>query len=291
MKPVQFALILICAVAASYATARFSAPPPQQPIVKKEDDVFDRVMRARTIKCGYVVTHPFLFKDANTGALSGIAHDAIEKMAENLSLKIEWAEEAGWSTMLEGLSTQRYDMLCSAIWSTTSRSLKADFLKPLSYAGVHAWARPGDARFEKGLSEIDWSTVKIATIDGHISDIIARAKFPAAQKLSLPDTSSIPEVFMAVAAGKADITFEQNYIGLEFLSKNPGAVASVTKDHPIKVFPTTFLIPQGAEKFKAMLNAAQDELTNSGYIGGLIDKYETYPGSFYRPVKPYEMQK
>jgi polar amino acid transport system substrate-binding protein len=292
VKKTHLIWVLVLAVLAGYAGAKLAVRgnAGTGDVMSAADDItYLRVRDTGTIRCGYLVTHPFLFKDPNPGALSGIAHDAIEKMAANMSLKVEWTEEVGFSTLLEGLSTRRFDVLCSAIWATTSRGLAADFLKPLSYAGVHAWVRPGDVRFKNGLEGVDWKNIRISTIDGHISDILARAKYPEAQRISLPDMTMISENFMAVAQGKADITFEQNYVALEYLSHNPGAVISVTKEKPIKVFPTNFLIPKGEEKLKSMLNTAQDELTNSGVIGALIDQYETYPGSFYRVAKPYEL--
>src|SRR5690349_10046206 len=100
----------------------------------QRESAFERVMRTRTLRCGYVISPPHLQKDPNTGALSGIAHDALEKMASHLGLKIDWAEQVGWATMLEGLSDGRYDMMGSAVWATSSRALRADALKPLDFA-------------------------------------------------------------------------------------------------------------------------------------------------------------
>lgn len=226
----------------------------------EKESAFDRVMRTGTLRCGYVISPPHLLKDPNTGALSGIAHDAIEKMAENLHLKVDWTEEVGWATMLEGLRTHRYDMLCSAVWATSSRALIADTLKPLDFAGVNIWTRPGDKRFSGDLSAVDWSKIKIATIDGHISDIISGADFPTSQRVSMPDTTQISELFTAVADGKADVTFEENYVGYDFLQHNNGKIAKVERNKPLRLFPTTFLIPQGEEKLKTMLSIAQDEI-------------------------------
>ena len=252
-----------------------------------ENSAFDRVMKSQTIRCGYIISPSHLRKDANTGEFTGIAPEVIKKMAENLSLKIEWTEEVGWSTALEGLAMGRYDVLCTSVWMTTSRALRADALNPLDYAGVNTWIRPDDKRFSGKLADMDWSKIKIATIDGHVSDIIARTEFPAAQRVSLQDMSQISELYQMVADGKADVTFEQNFIGYEFIKSNPGKI--IKTDHePLRVFPASFLIPQGEEKLKAMLNVAQDELINSGFVDKVIDQHEIYPGSFYRVAKPYE---
>ena len=58
----------------------------------KKETTYERVMRTRTIRCGYFVWPPFLTKDLNTGALSGLNYDVAEEMGKLLDLKIEWSQ-------------------------------------------------------------------------------------------------------------------------------------------------------------------------------------------------------
>lgn len=249
---------------------------------------YERVMESATIRCGYVISQPALMKDPNTAALSGISYEAMNKIGEILGLKVEWTEEVGWGTLFAGFESGRYDALCSAIWSMPQRALKGEFLDPMWYGAVHAWARPDDRRFKNGIKDIDWSSLKISTLDGHISANVANKHYPEAEQISAPDLSMISEVFVMVATEKADITFEQNYVGNEFLETNPGAVENITKGNPIKAYPTAIIVPAREYRLKTILNAAQAELMNSGEIDKLIDKYETHLGSFMRVSKPYD---
>ena len=276
--------IFLIALFAGYLGAGFNQ---NDNTVTQERSTFDTVMDTGIIRCGYVIAHPALFKNPNTGDLSGVSYDAIEKMAENLSLKVEWVEEVGWTSMLEGLDNGRYDVMCTSVWSITSRALKADFLNPLWYAGVHVWVRSDDTRFDD-INTVDWSKMTVAAIDGHISDTAARTRYPQAKTFSLTDLSQISEAFTAVATGKADATFEQELVSMDFLANNPNAVKKVSGNNPILVYPATTLIPRGEDKLKAMLNTAQDELMNSGYIDALITKYESYPNTLYKVARPYQ---
>jgi ABC-type amino acid transport substrate-binding protein len=54
---------------------------PKPVEVKKIETGYERVMRTKTLRCGYFAWAPYLIKDANTGKFSGAGHDIIEAMA------------------------------------------------------------------------------------------------------------------------------------------------------------------------------------------------------------------
>ncbi len=256
----------------------------------KNKSVFNRVMESGKLRCGYVITTPALLKDANTGELSGISYDLVNEMGKNLDLEVEWVEETSWATMLEGLANNRYDALCSAIWSTTSRSKRAEFLDPIYYAGVGIWVRSDDNRFDniKDVQELNNKDIKIATMDGHISEITTKSDYPNATRISLPDFSNISELFNLVTTKKADLVFEQDYVAWDFMKHNPNVVKNIVPNDPIRVFPTTVLIPQNEPALKNMLNTAQNELIKIGRVKQLLKKYKTPKGSFLMPKRDFE---
>src|SRR5262245_43590530 len=77
------------------------------------DEVYDRVIKAGKIRCGYVVYPPSCIKDPNSGKLSGIVVDTVRSAGESLGLEIDFTEEAAWGSMIEGLQTDRYDLVVS----------------------------------------------------------------------------------------------------------------------------------------------------------------------------------
>jgi len=251
------------------------------------ESVYDRVSRTGILRAAYIVYPPYLSKDANTGEISGISADVMHRVAEDLGLRLEWTEEVGWSTMIEGLEADRYDLAVSGIWQNASRARHVDFSKPLFYSGIGAYVRVGDNRFEPSLANVNQSSVRIATIDGEMSDIIARSQFPNATRVSLPQISDVSQMLLNVKNSRADITFAEPAVVSGFLRNNPRSLRNLRADNPFRVFGNTVIFRRGQYEFARMLNTAIDTLGNSGEIDRIVDRYEPEPGDFYRVASPY----
>lgn len=278
-------LVIIVALITSFVGVKvFSTNNSSQ-----NDDLLSEILDRGEIRVGYVVYPPGMIKDPNTGELSGIFHDALEEAGQNLGLEINWVEEVGWGTMIEGLNTGRYDMIGSNVWPNSSRAKNVDFTIPLNYSAVGAYTRTGDNRFAN-LNDINNSNVTIATIDGEMSSFIAQDTFPNAETISLPQDTQVSQLLLNLTTNKADVTFVETAIAEEFLANNPGSVQNIVPNNPVRSFGNTMLVPKDQYAFKTMINTALEELLNNGRIGVLIDKYEKYPGSFYRVDRPYSVE-
>ncbi len=273
-------LVLLIIVISFFSVKIFAGSPSSLLSV----DLKQKVVSSGVIKVGYVVYPPSLIKDPNTGQLSGIFYDALEHAGKALGLKIEWTEEVGWGTMIEGLQAGRYDMIGSPVWSSASRATKADFTTPLTYSVISAYARTDDNRFEVDYSAIDSDDVRISFTDGDLAGVIAAEQFPKAKTVTLPQTSTQAEMMLNVASGKADVTFVEPYVADAFLKSHPGSIKNVQPNNPLRINGNTMLVPQGQEAFKSMLNVALGEELNSGYIPQLLKKYNSV-ASFY-PLAP-----
>lgn len=256
---------------------------------QKKETVYDRVVEAGKIRCGYVIYPPGSLKDPNTGKLSGISIETLEAAGKNMELEIEWTEEVGWGTMIEGLLANRYDMIGSPVWANSTRGKLVDFSAPLFYSAIGVYVRHDDDRFTNNLQTINSENVRIATIDGEMSDIIAQAQFPKAQRVSLTQLSDVSQILLSVAQKKADVTFVEPVIGYQFLKNNQDTVKNIAAEKPIRIFPNTMMFRRGEMEFKAMLNTALEELINGGFVDELLDKYEEFPGTLYRPAYPYQV--
>lgn len=257
----------------------------------KQESAYDRVIKSGTITCGYVTYPPGCIKDPNTGKLSGIFVETLEKAAEVMGLKVVWKEEVGWGTMIEGLQGNRYDLIGSPVWANSSRGKLADFTTPLFYSGIGIYVRADDNRFQNtptGLQALNNKDIKISTLDGEMSDIITKADFPNATQVSLPQNSDNSQLLLNVVNKKADITFIEPSIAEDFLKNNPGTIKNIAADKPIRVFPNTMMLKKGETDLQNMLNVALAELINSGYVDRIIDKYDPKGNLFYRVAYPYQ---
>lgn len=247
--------------------------------------LYKRVMQSGTIRCGYAMFPPYCMKDPNSGKLSGIFVEILDEAGKNLGLKIDWKEEVGWGSIIEGLETNRYDLVPTGIWPNASRGKHASFSTPLFYNALNVYVRANDHRFDN-LQAINSEKVTIASIDGYINQEIAKSEFPKAHLLSHPDSTDGGQVFLDVSTKKADVTFNDPSLAVLFLKHNAGTVRNISKK-PIAIEANTMMFKIGEPAFKSMLDTALTELINNGFVDKVLDKYEPGPGVYFRVALPY----
>jgi polar amino acid transport system substrate-binding protein len=256
-------------------------------VQKRDSSVYERVMQSGKLRCAYVIYPPSCMKDPNTGELSGISIDAINLIAKKLGIVVDWSEEVGWGTMLEGLQTDRYDMVATAVWTNVSRAKVAAFSKALFYTPLYACVKNGDHRFDNGLDKANSPNIRIATIDGGIGQIVADEDFPQAHVLSMPQMTDLSQNLLNVTNNKADITFADPFTLFRYSKNNPHTIQNVSIKKPLRVFPDCWMFKRSEFEFKAMLDTVLDEVINSGAMDKIINKYEQTPGEIYRVALPY----
>jgi len=247
--------------------------------------VYDRVIKSGTIRCGYILYPPSMIKDPQTGALSGVFYDYMNEMGKKLSLKIDWVQEAGWGTFINDLKSDRYDMLCSAVWTNSARGREATATKSLYYSTITAWTKAGDTRLDKNIKALNDPKYTIATIDGETADFLAKSQFPKAKTSSLPETAAVSDLFLNVTTGKADATFAETYLARQFLENNANSLKSVGA--PLAIYGNAMWVKKGQEDFLTMINNATDEILTSDYVETTLKKYNVPDKSFNLPALPY----
>jgi ABC-type amino acid transport substrate-binding protein len=254
------------------------------------ESLYDRIMRSGKIRCAYGVYSPGCMKDLNTGKLSGIGVEVMELAAKKLGLAIDWTEEVAWGTMIEGLGTNRYDIIILPIWPHASRAKVAAFSRPLYYSPLFAYVQSGRREIAgSNLSRFNSPAYTIATLDGATAQVIANEDFPKARQFSLPQQADVAQLLLAVSSGKADLTFTEPADVQRFLKYNPHTLQPVSLVKPVRVFANCWMFRRGENEFKAMLDTVLDEVINSGAMEKIIAKYEPTPNSLYRVAPPYQL--
>jgi ABC-type amino acid transport substrate-binding protein len=292
MKAGNFLKSFVLVLATAALTA-FFVRQNQAPAASKTDDqpAFNRVMSEKKLRCGYVVYAPGTIRDPKTGELHGIVHDIVETAAARLNLKVEWAEETAWGNHLEGLNSGRYDMLCAASFTLPSDAARAEAIGPLYFSGLGVLVRAEDDRFTGNIQAINDPNVTISAIDGTIPAIVAAEQFPKAKLSSRPQMTDYTFNVIDVAERKADVTFVENYYGMDYLAHNPGKLKNIAVNNPLRIFHNKMLVNKGEFKLQSMFQNVILEMLNNGEIDAIIDRYERYPGALYRVVKPYVVGK
>ncbi len=266
-------------IALTHLVREIKSPPG----ANAPESVYAKVMKTRTLRCGYILFPPAVIKDPNTGEFSGIAVDIMQKIGERLGLKIDWTEEVSFATNVQGLQTGRYDAVCITYWMNPNEGKFVGFSVPFYYSGM-----VGAQQCEKQKNQADWNdpAFKIAMVDGSVASRLAAARFPKAQSLTLPNSADVTQLLMNVATAKADMAFVEPFQIFDWNAKNTDKKLCAD-DKPVAVFPNVIALPQGDTAFKSMIDAALTDIINNGEMSDILNKHEKYPGSFYRLAKPY----
>ena len=110
-----------------------------------------------------------------------------------------------------------------------------------------------------------------------------------AKKVSLPQLADCSQLLLSVSTGKADVTFTEPSLAIQFSANNPGTVSAINTDAPVRVFPNCWMFKRGQTEFKCMLNTVLDEVINGGGMDKLIRKYEPAPGALYSVAHSYQV--
>ena len=232
----------------------------------------EKVVSSGTLRAGYIVYPPYIFKDPKTGELSGIFYDITNEIGKQLDLKVEWVEEAGYGTIATSLQAGRYDVY-AGIWPNAARSKAITFTVPAYYDAVYAYARTADHRFDNNLGAINSSAIKISTIDGELGDSIAKGSFANAQRISLPQSSPFDQLSLQVITNKADITFLPPTPANLFLKANPGTIRRVSET-PVRIYGATIGVKLGESGLQEAISVALRELINTKAVDRILDKFD-----------------
>lgn len=232
-------------------------------------------MKSGALRVGYTIYPPGIIKGED-GKPRGIAVDVLNEAASRLNLKIEWTEEVGWATQIEGLDTGRYDIIGTAVWPNPKRARLTTLSKPLFYSPLYFYARSDDTRFADGfdLATLDDASVKISAIEGATAETIVKGQFPKATRVTLPQNADVAQSFLDVVGKKADLVITEPYQAKKFLKASPGAVRNILAKRPLRVFGNCYMFKRDETAFENMLNTVIEDLHQSGFIDAKLKEYE-----------------
>lgn len=247
----------------------------------KEESVYDRVIRTGTIRCGYFTWPPYMLKDPNSGAFSGINYDFMMEIGRILDLKIEWAEEVSAGTALTGLEANRYDVMCASLWPDAARLKHSAVTIPEFYSSVYVVARKDDDRFDHGKLAVNDPSITIVGMEGDITHSLATQKYPAAKILALPQMSDSGLLMQSVASKKADLVLVDPGTIADFNKTNGEILKVVPGLPPVQIFSEVLAVKPEELQLKALLDSALRIVIDSGTAQDFVEKYPAY--GYYAP--------
>jgi polar amino acid transport system substrate-binding protein len=231
-----------------------------------------RVIDSGVLRCGYATSPPVLVKDANTGKLSGSDVEIVNAIGNKLGVKVEWTEEVGWGNFIEGLRSNRYDMMCGSLWPDASRIKFLSLTRPVYYDQMLAYVRADDKRFDGHIEKVNDKSIKIAVIDGDASATMAHDKFPNATIIALPQMAVVADMMLSVTTKKADVIFLDPIRTAVFEKQNQGKIKRVANVEPVTAIGTSYGVNAGEFQLRDMIDTALRELITDGTVAAELAK-------------------
>lgn len=246
---------------------------PAKAAAAQEEKALERIVREGKIKVCYMPWPPVVIKDPNTGEISGEMVDAIDEIASEANLTVEYVEST-WGTFAAAVQSGQCDAAIP-IFSTIQRATVLAFARPIFYAGNGILIKAGDTRFES-IEDFDKPEIRIAVIQGEVGHLYVQKNIKNAQVTVLPggDISLAPA---QVSMGKADAAFTDAWTIAQYAKEHP-ETADFLDLHPEAAYginPTTIALRHSDTDLLNFLNTAITDLEANGKLKEFGQKYGT----------------
>lgn len=274
----------------SGATSLFEVTQTPVTYAATNENVFERVMRTKTLRCGYYLYPPYAERDPKTGELRGTLHELVEELGKTLGLKIEWAEEIPVGQDVAALNSGRIDSVCSTADYEPNTYALIESSSALFYIRNAIYARADDPRFSKPVStkDLNKSDIKFSGIEGDSTLIYARLIFPNAQTSgALPQMSDASQAFLEVETDKADLVIVEEPVAQRALKNNPGKFMRVEFTDDLPVYGAVLNFAKGEDKLRLTINHAIEYMSVNGTLDHMLDRFDAGGDNYIRTAKPY----
>jgi polar amino acid transport system substrate-binding protein len=216
----------------------------------REDSSLAKIRKEGVMRVGYSQTGPWFYKDAKSGELGGIYKDAVERLAKEMEVKVDW-KEVTFQNSTVGLRKGDYDLYGSSLTYTTARAVVVDYVGPLWAKGSLLMVHKDNAGRFKKLSDFDDPKVTFSVVAGGSEEPRIPILFPKAKLI----TTAGQVVLGAepVRAKRADVWMSGDSDVLLFAKRNNWAHV-FDPNVPIDKRPNTWAVRYGDTEWKHFLD-------------------------------------
>ncbi|MCF8153027.1 MAG: transporter substrate-binding domain-containing protein [Rhodoferax sp.] len=192
--------------------------------------------------------NPMSVRDAATNSYRGFDIEAMEQLAKDMGVKIEWVP-AEWATLVAGITSNRYDVFSGASLSI-ARAKTVAFSDPYIEAGTVPVIRKADAARFNTWADLNRSGTQIAVSLGTVFEEQAKAHFPQAsvRGIEKPATG-----YQEVLAGRAVATITSNVEAATLIKTHP-SLTVISKAELRNKRPFAYPLPQGDPVWTTFVN-------------------------------------
>ncbi len=206
---------------------------------------------------------PWTYHDEKN-QLTGFDVEVSALIAESLGVKPEY-KEAAWESILPGVSTGLFDMVCNGVGYTEERAKSYAFSDPYVYTESVLVTRKGDTEIK---SMADLAGRKTSNSP---NSTYAQRAIEAGAEVLYVDT--LGETMMMLEQGKVDATINAKSSVEDYLSEHPDAGIQIVMTVPGEPVAIPMKLGTETESLVAAVNAALKQARENGRLAELSIKY------------------
>jgi len=150
--------------------ASFLAPVAALPRPAAAESALDTIQRTKTLRVGWAVVHPYIFRDPKNNEITGFSIDLMRDMAGALGdgVQLQMVEDS-WATLAAGLQANKFDIV-PLLAVTLPRALAVGFSNPYTKHGLTLLAPKDAVAKTKSWKDFDKPGTKIGVTLGSNTD-------------------------------------------------------------------------------------------------------------------------
>ena len=131
----------------------------------RDDSALAKIKKEGVMRVGFSQTGPWFYRDAKSGELGGIYKDAVERLAKELEVKVDW-KEVTFANSTIGLRRGDYDLYGSSLTYTIPRALTVNYVGPLWSKGSLLLIHRDNAGRLKTAADLNDPNVRVSVTAG-----------------------------------------------------------------------------------------------------------------------------
>lgn len=237
------------------------------PSLAQDGGTLAAINKRGSIRVGWAVWYPYVFRDPKTNEITGIMPDYMAKVVEPLQgVKVEWVEDST-ATLIAGLQSNKFDMT-SLLGITEERAKAASFTAPLLQDGTALAGLKSKIGDKSGWERYNSAGTKISVTLGSNTDLYVTDAFKNAEIVRF---RTEPESIAAVLAGR-----------VEAMAIGRGSATTVLQQRselmlvPASMFrsyPVAPVVAKDNNELREWLESRASELKASGELLTIVEKY------------------
>ncbi len=235
----------------------------------RDESTLAKVRKAGLMRVGFSQTGPWFYKDAKSGELGGIYKDAVDRLAKEMDVKVEY-KEVTFQNATVGLRRNDYDLYGSSLTYTMARALVVDYVGPLWSKGSLLMVHKDNAGKFKTAADFDDPGVTFSVVAGGSEEPRIPILFPKAKLITT--TGQVALGAEPVRAKKAEVWMSGDSDVLLFAKRNSWAHV-IDPEHPIDKRPNTWAVRYGDYEWKHFLDFFAVFMNVNGEMERLFKKH------------------